>query len=94
MELVTVAEATAVGMVVVSSFLAARKSLWSPIIGIASVVPWLVFAYLNGAWFLVGMEFALTALSIRTYICWKGDLSDGHPNQVSFKSHRQHLSAI
>lgn len=53
-----------------SLWLAGRKSIWSPVTGLAATVPWVLFSWEVGAYPVIGFNLVMGALSLRQLLLW------------------------
>lgn len=58
-------------LVVLSVYLAGRKSLWSPACSVLAFVPFAFFGIANGAWVFVGLQAILAGLGVRNFLLWR-----------------------
>lgn len=65
------AELAATAGTVTSLWLAGRKSLWGPVVGIANFLPWTTFAVATESYVLIALNLVIAALHVRCLVLWR-----------------------
>ena len=71
MTLIDIFQVSAVALSLSSMILAAKQSVWSPILGAMSLVPWMCLAWATNLHYLNAYNLVVLVLNIRTFIHWK-----------------------
>ncbi len=66
-----ISQGFAVAITLLGLWLTGHKSIWAPILGIANLIPWMVFAVSVHGWLLIPMNLVIAWLHYRNYRLWR-----------------------